>query len=221
MIVSCNRWIVIFLLVPLGLISTCLRADEDIANLRKISLDELGLMQFSDNKNGFAFSVFIMDGSGWTLSDVAHTIREAASIYDKQCDFKISIRSIQQGTVALHLQNFNEVRQAKLLSMLKPERPTVFFIDNTQDRDIAYAYLENTASPSQGTIWITRRARKECRGSLLAHEIGHIALHFPSHQTDPGNLLSYSCTTSNIQNATLNIKLTAEQCRTLHQRYPH
>ena len=221
MIVSCSRWVVIFLLLTLGPVLTCLQADDDIENLREVSLNELGLTEFSDLKNGFALSVFVTDGSEWTLDDVAQTIREAAGIYANQCDFKISVRSVQQGMVALGLQNFNEARQAKLLSILKPERPTVFFVNRTQDRDIAYAYLEHTPSPSQSTIWITRRARKEGRGPLLAHEIGHIALDFPSHQADPGNLMSYTCVTSNVENAQTNIRLSPRQCRMLHTRYKY
>ena len=173
-----NRLIVTYLWFFLVLVSTRLQAEDKIENLRPVSLIEFGLADLSGNKDGFVFSVFVVEDSVWTLNEVAQTIRETVGIYAKQCDFNISVRSVQRGTVARHLQDFNESRQAQLLSVLNPERPTVFFVRQTQDRDIAYAYLEHTPSPSQGTIWITRRAKKECRGLLLAHEIGSCCFTF-------------------------------------------
>ncbi len=211
----------VFLSAVVLVASPRLWADNAIENLRSVPLATLGLagIRYPDQDKGFAFSVFVMDDSGWTLSEVGQTIQRAAKIYFEQCRFQLSLRSIQRGTLSGHLQEFNETKQAKLLALLKPERPMVFFVRQTEDQDIAYAYLENAPSPSKGTIWITRRAREQCRGPLLAHEIGHIALNFPSHQADLGNLMSYSCVNSNIQNAAVNTHLNTSQCETLRQRY--
>ncbi len=170
--------------------------------------------------SAFRFAVVVMRDVGWSEAEVARVLREASRIYLQECRFSLEVEGIHYIEVDARVHHLDRMLQEQLLAELDEiGRPTVFFIGATSGDDVAYAYLQGTASPSQGTAWLSRQAAKECRAPLLAHEIGHIALEATRHSGQPGNLMGDSCRFSNIGNHSINTDLNQRQCRTLWHRY--
>ena len=169
---------------------------------------------------GLEFSVVVFRDIGWGLDTVTNAIKQAAQIYASECDFYFTVNEIRMGGVANRFHNLTEPMQQELIESLNLPRPIVFFINTTTDNDYAYSYQQGTVSPSQGTVWMTRRVVPACHGPLLAHELGHIALDVAEHSNAPKNLMGFTCYSSNVQNFAGNTKLTRRQCQRLHQRYP-
>lgn len=166
------------------------------------------------------FSVVIMDQSGWSETEVRGVIQQAARIFSRECRVDLNPVSFELVIPRRELRLLTGDLQEQLVEALgNRQRPIVFFIYGTDSDDIAYAYLEETVSPSQGTAWITRRSTRECRGVLLAHELGHIALQYDGHDTRKENLMSSSCRLSNINSQPLNTRIGADQCQLLWRRY--
>ena len=179
------------------------------------------LLREAPEYSEMAFSVFVFNDVGWTETEVERVITEASQIYAKHCRFSLRVRSTKFITVDSNLHRLNDELQEQFLAELgEAKRPIVFFVGDTREPDFAaYAYLEGTISPSQGTAWLTHRAAKECRGPMLAHELGHIALNMSKHTSSNNNLMAFSCRRSNVSRQNVNTDLTPEQCETLWRRY--
>jgi hypothetical protein len=179
------------------------------------------LLREAPEYSEMAFSVIVFNDVGWSKTEVERVITEARQIYAKRCRFSLRVRSTEFITVDSNLHRLNDELQEQFLAELgEAKRPIVFFVGDTREPDFAaYAYLEGTISPSQGTAWLTRRAAKECRGPMLAHELGHIALNMAKHASSNNNLMAFSCQRSNISRQPVNTDMTPEQCETLWRRY--
>jgi len=170
--------------------------------------------------SGISFAVIVFRDVGWSEAEITDVIAEASRIYARNCHFTIDVTSISFIEIDARLHHLDEAMQQRLLVELGDiDRPIVFFIGATSANDAAYAYLQGTVSPSQGTAWLSRQATTQCRGPLLAHEIGHIALQASRHSRQPGNLMRDSCHSSNISNQSINTDLNQQQCQTLWSRY--
>lgn len=167
----------------------------------------------------FSFNVFVFENTDWTLDEVAETIRQAANIFATECGFSIELKKFLSGRVPPAFLQLDTAKQALILGLLNIPRPVVFFINQTANHDYGYSYLAATPSPSQETVWITRRVAPSCRGRLLAHEIGHIALNVATHSPIRDNLMGYTCHHSNVRNFATNVGLTQAQCKVLEERY--
>ena len=183
--------------------------------------DNFDLIREAPDNSRLFFEVFVFRNAGWSEREVKRVIAEARDIYARQCRFNLVARQISFIHVEAQLHRINHELQEQLLTRLVDvKRPAVFFIDDTRDEDFAaYAYLEGTASPSQGTAWITRNAARQCRGPMLAHELGHIALNTGKHVEVGNNLMGFSCQRSNVSRQPINTNLTPQQCKTLWRRY--
>jgi len=181
---------------------------------------DFDLTQYAPDRTVIRFSVVVFDNVGWSESEVRHVLDEAKSIYARECRVELAPTYIQFVDIDYELRKLSQYQQEQVLDQLDNiERPVVLFIDETTELDYAYAYLEGTESPSQGTAWLTRQARAECRGPMLAHELGHIALRADKHSGIPDNLMNFSCRHSNISNQLVNTDLTRQQCEILWKRY--
>ena len=170
--------------------------------------------------SGIDFSVVVFREVGWNVREVRRVLREASDIYAHACYFSLNLVAIRYLDVDQSLHRIDEYLQQQLLASLDGfARPTLFFVGDTHAGDFAYAYLEGTASPSQGTAWMSRRVPKRCRGRLLAHEIGHIALNTGRHSKQPENLMQSHCRDSNLDNHMANTGLSDNQCQILWRRY--
>lgn len=169
--------------------------------------------------NGLQIPLVILDGAGWRPSEVWNIWREATAIFRRECRFRLSAHKLRLIGVKPSWQSLDEREQAELLQMLDYDtRPVVFFIGSAEGDFGAFAYLEGTVSPSQGTAWLTREIPRRCRARQLAHEIGHVLLQVGNHSTDPDNLMYRDCRRSNLGNFAINTDLNESQCRTLWRR---
>jgi len=186
-----------------------------------VNKQDFDLIRDAPTNSGMSFEVFVFRDAGWSEIEVERVIDEARQIYAGECRFSLIISSMIFISVAPELHRINYRLQEQLLIDLGDvQRPVIFFIDDTLEYDFAaYAYLQDTASPSQGTAWITRNAAKQCRGPMLAHEIGHIALNADKHVLQNNNLMAFSCQRSNVSRQSINTDLTPEQCETLWGRH--
>jgi len=170
--------------------------------------------------SGVSFPVIVFRNVGWSEAEVTAVIAEASRIYARNCRFTLDVTGIRFIEVDARLHHLDEGMQQQLLTELGDiDRPIVFFIGATSGNNAAYAYLQGTVSPYQGTAWLSRQATKQCRGPLLAHEIGHIALLASRHSRQPGNLMRDSCHSSNLSNQSIDTDLNQQQCQTLWRRY--
>ena len=184
-------------------------------------LEDFDSIQNAPANSGMTFTVYVFYNAGWSEREVRRVIAEAGEIYARQCRFRLVASSINFIHVDANLHRIDNQLQEKLLKDLGDiERPAIFFIDDTSDEDFAaYAYLKDTQSPSQGTAWITGNAARQCRGAMLAHELGHIALNTGKHVVMHDNLMGFSCQRSNVRRQPVNTGLTPQQCQTLWRRY--
>lgn len=184
------------------------------------SRNEIRLLSDAPTISEISFSVIVFNEVGWTENEVNRIIDEANQIYLQECRVSFNVRSIEFATVDGRLHDLTHELQEELLMELSDRpRPIVFFIEKTSEADFAYAYIEGTASPSQGTVWLTRESASECRGSMLAHELGHIALEQKIHSDENNNLMNRSCRHSNVKGQFINTQLNSKQCEVLWRKY--
>jgi len=210
----------VFLLLATSLCAVPgVRAESPEQFVTKIE-SESDFLQQAPVYSELSFPVIVFRDVGWTEPEVTRVIREASHIYARECQFTLNVTGIRFVDVSSRLHHLDNRMQEQLLAQLDDiDRPLVFFIGTTSGHDAAYAYLLGTASPSQGTAWLTRQVTKQCRGPLLAHEIGHIALEASHHSRQPGNLMQNSCRSSNISNQSAGTSLNHKQCQMLWDRY--
>ena len=166
----------------------------------------------------FDFSVVVVRNAGWQPDEIDTTIREAAAIFWHRCRLPISMDRVFTIDLSDDYQVLDETEEERLVGGLA-ERPMVLFVNTTTERHNAYSYLESWPISRAGTVWITRDAPTVCRGPLLAHEIGHVALNDPAHSDDPDNLMSHRCGHSNLTNQRINTELSEQQCTLLKRRF--
>ncbi len=168
--------------------------------------------------HGFNFSVVVVRNAGWQPDEIETAIRETAAIFLHRCGLPISVDRVLTVDLPDDYQELDETEEERLVGGLA-ERPAVLFVNATTDNHNAYSYLESWPISRAGTVWITRDAPTVCRGPLLAHEIGHVALDDPEHSDDPDNLMSHRCGHSNLTNQRINTELSEQQCTLLKRRF--
>jgi hypothetical protein len=163
------------------------------------------------------YPLAILDQVGWDRPDVERAIRQVEDIFG-QCGITVTAGAIYRLQAPEAFRVLDESMQPDLLAGLPPDRPVVLLVDRTTDNDVAYSYLESAPVPSRGSAWITRRSRDVCLGVLMAHELGHILLDAARHSSDPGNLMSHTCSFSNVSGSGISAHLSAAQCKRLRER---
>jgi len=75
--------------------------------------------------------------------------------------------------------------------------PSVFIVNSTAERDVAFSYLPSLERDVAGTAWISDRASEACFAWIVAHEMGHIILDSGVHHTDTRNVMNARCSNNN------------------------
>jgi len=167
---------------------------------------------------GFGFTVVVVRNAGWHSDEIKAAVREAAAIFWRRCRLPVSVEQILTVDLPGDYQELDETEEERLVGGLA-ERPAVLFVNKTTENHNAYSYLESWPISRAGTVWITRDAPTVCRGPLLAHEIGHVALDQAEHSDDLDNLMSHRCGHSNLTNLRINTELSERQCARLKRRF--
>lgn len=165
---------------------------------------------------GVHYAAAITAGSGWRREAVENAIEQARTIFD-QCRVTVDARVVYWLEASPALGEIDEANQDRVLSILGKERPLAVFTGQTTAGDVAYSYLRSAPVASRATAWVTRRGAGKCAGVLLAHELGHILLDTPRHHADDRNLMSHTCTRSNVSGSTPGVGLDDEQCAALRR----
>ena len=95
--------------------------------------------------------------------------------------------------------------------------PNIFYVTQTTEQDVAFAYLPSLNSSLSSTIWITDRVNEKCLAWITAHEIGHVLLNSALHSNGSKNVMSTGCKVGNWSNSFVNPRWTPAQCVALHQ----
>ncbi|MDZ7839924.1 MAG: hypothetical protein U5R46_03755 [Gammaproteobacteria bacterium] len=168
-------------------------------------------------KADVVYPLAVLEGAGWEWPGIERAVRQVEEIFG-QCGVAVTVGHIYLLSAPDDFLELDESMQSRLLDRLPESRPAALLVGRTTDQDTAYSYLVSAPVPSRGTAWVTRASRPVCLGVLLAHELGHILLNTARHNRDPENLMSYTCTISNIQRSAIGARLSASQCRQLRER---
>jgi len=169
-----------------------------------------------DRDSAIVYTLVVLQGAGWDSDQVTRAVRQVEAIFD-QCGVSVVAAPVYRLSVPEEYQRLSEAMQPRLLSALPRNRPAVLLVNHTRAGDTAYAYLESSPVASRGTAWITRASHPACLGTLLAHELGHILLRSGAHHSAPGNLMSHTCSYSNVAGFRAGTSLARAQCARLRQ----
>lgn len=160
------------------------------------------------------YPLVVLDSAGWDRDHIARAVQEVEDIFG-QCGVVVTAEPVYRLKAASRYRELDPSMQAGILSKLPSTRPIALLVDQTIDRDIAYSYLDSAPTASRGSAWVTRNGHSACTGVLLAHELGHILLNTARHSDDPDNLMSRTCTVSNVAGFRPAARLTGSQCEKL------
>lgn len=164
------------------------------------------------------YPLAVLESAGWERARVERAIAEVEGIFG-QCGITVSAGSVYRLAAPEAFRELDESMQARLLAELPPTRPIALLVDRTADGDTAYSYRMSAPVASRGTAWVTRNSQPACLAPSLAHELGHILLDSPRHSGDRRNLMSHTCTVSNVAGSRPGTELTDSQCGKLRARW--
>lgn len=166
--------------------------------------------------NTIVYDLAIVQEAGWRKQTVAQAVDQVEAIFE-QCGVRVAAESVHWLEIPVDLHALEESAQQSLLAVLPQRRPMALFVNRTTEGDSAYSYLASAPVATRGTAWLTRNSHPACVGALLAHELGHILLDTARHSSNPGNLMSHTCTVSNVAGFRPGTNLTRSQCDTLRR----
>ncbi len=133
-------------------------------------------------------------GNSRNESFVNKAMIEVADIY-QQCDLRLSFQ-VNSKTEEI-TTDLPEDKLYLLSQEHAPYPPTVYVIESTLERDVAFSYLPSLKRDVSGTAWITDRVSDACFAWVVAHEIGHIALDNSAHHPNKRNVMHRFCSVNN------------------------
>lgn len=160
------------------------------------------------------YPLAVLNAAGWEKVRVERAIHEVEAIF-AQCGILVTAGSVYWLETSSQFLDLHESMQGRLLSRLPSMRPIALLVDQTADNDVAYSYLNSAPVASRGTAWVTRNSHPACLGILLAHELGHVLLNTTRHSDDGDNLMSHTCTVSNVAEFRPDASLAESQCEKL------
>ena len=143
------------------------------------------------HSHALALDVVILGGAGWEVPEVRRALGRAAAIL-AQCGAAVARARLRMVEAPRRFRHLDDAWSAQLVERLDPERPAVFFVEDTL-REPAFAAeafgRSNTRRrpAMRDSVWITRAA--EHPGVVLAHELFHVLADLGRHEPDPGNLM--------------------------------
>lgn len=157
------------------------------------------------------YPLAVLDSAGWGRDRILRAVHEVEDIFG-QCGVVVTAEPVYRLKAPSRYRKLDPFMQARILSRLPSTRPIALLVDQTTDRDVAYSYLDSAPTASRGSAWVTRNGHPACTGVLLAHELGHILLNSARHSDDPDNLMSHTCTVSNVAGFRPVARLSGSQC---------
>ena len=138
-----------------------------------------------------ALDVVILSGTGWEIPEVRRALDRAAEII-AQCSVVVARARLRMVEAHRRFRYLDDDWSRQLVKRLAPERPAVFFVEDTLREPAfeaeAFGQGNTRRLPAmRDTVWITRAA--EHAGTMLAHELFHVLADLGQHEPDPGNLM--------------------------------
>jgi len=185
-------------------------AEQDTGSQRQRS----GVKKPTQKNAGLQVEVVIA-GDAREEKFVEEAMSKVADIY-AQCDTALS--------TTLHYEpeelsnGINTTQRYELTRKYTPadtiiRQPTVFVVNSTAERDVAFSYLPSLARDISGTAWITDRVSEQCFAWIVAHEIGHVILDNGKHHPRKRNVMNARCSSRSNYNRSRSLPTwTDEQC---------
>lgn len=154
-------------------------------------------------------------GNARTTQFVENAMTDVATIYE-QCE--IPLISRVENLPDKHSEDIDLEQLYSLSNEYTARQPTVYIIDSTAERDVAFSYLPSIQRDVSGTAWISNRVSEQCFAWIVAHEIGHILLDDARHHQATQNVMNARCSSNNNFNRTKSLPFWSEQqCRLLKE----
>jgi subtilisin family serine protease len=152
-------------------------------------------------------TLVMLEGTGWQMGTIRAAMVKTAPIL-AQCGIVVPEITVRVVEGPERVKNFRNDWSTELVSELAPDRPAVFFVNDTLQEipfDAEAIGRSNSRKRRQlaDTVWMTAAAQDS--GISLAHELYHVVADSGQHDPDPMNLMHER---SNGTNTTLR----ASQC---------
>lgn len=133
----------------------------------------------------------VLRDSGWRVSDIAESARQAARILG-QCSIRIGPIVVKEIEAPARYRVLFTPVSRELARRLALPKPTVYFVAGTRHRPPFDAEAvgrgnSRTRPEMADTVWIAAAARD--LGVVIAHEIAHVLADSGEHSGEPLNLM--------------------------------
>ena len=140
---------------------------------------------------------------------VKTAVRAANSLFEKcQITLNATIDSI---ALAPDTSIDREARD-QIVAQYGRQKPALFVIPATAERDVAFTYLPSLDSGVAATSWLTDRVSDRCFVWIMVHELGHVILDHRGHNAGFNNIMSVACKHKNWGSRRIAPDWTDEQC---------
>lgn len=152
-------------------------------------------------------SLYYFSGARWSGEEIAHAAQAAGRLLE-QCGLRLSPAPPRALDVPRRFHFYSTPDSRELLRRLGPERPAVFFVEDSRNQpayDAEAIGRANSGSRPElaDTVWVTHGARD--LPQALAHELLHVLADSGEHSEAPGNLMRAETSRDNV-------RLSAAQC---------
>ena len=145
---------------------------------------------------------------------VDDAMRSVSQMY-QQCGIpvKATVNEVSVETA----QDIDVAGRYRLTHEYASDKPGVFIVESTAERDVAFSYLPSLQRDVSGTAWITNRVSDACFAWIIAHEIGHLVLNDATHHPQRDNIMNAQCSQgSNFNTSSALPRWTLRQCELIH-----
>lgn len=144
-----------------------------------------------------------------SINFVKSAITAASMLFEKcQITLKASLRAV----VLAPGTSINRETQDHLVANYALQKPALFVVPSTAERDVAFSYLPSLGGGVAGTSWITSRVSDRCFVWIMAHELGHVMFNHAKHSAGFSNIMSVACKQTNWGRRQIAPDWTHEQC---------
>lgn len=140
---------------------------------------------------------------------VDDAMRSVSQMY-QQCGIpvKATVNEVSVETA----QDIDVAGRYRLTHEYASDKPGVFIVESTAERDVAFSYLPSLQRDVSGTAWITNRVSDACFAWIIAHEIGHLVLNDATHHPQRDNIMNAQCSQGSFNTSSALPRWTPRQC---------